>query len=92
MVDGDQTVGVGTTDPCMECNNVGENWLCLSCGEVHCSRYVNEHMVHHNAQTGHPITISYADISVWCYSCDSCEYNENYYYGSIKDESPPATE
>lgn len=33
-------------DPCVECQNSGENWICLKpdCGAVACSRYVKSHM------------------------------------------------
>ena len=28
------------TAPCRDCQNEGENWFCLSCEGVYCSRYV----------------------------------------------------
>ena len=28
---------------CGNCDNVGENWVCLQCKEVSCSRYVKSH-------------------------------------------------
>eukprot|EP00794_Sanderia_malayensis_P006092 gene6092-6795_t len=71
VVSGDQKIGVDVNEKCAECGNKEENWLCLTCSSVLCSRYVNEHMLKHNEITAHPITISYADISVWCYACDS---------------------
>ena len=58
-------------EKCNLCENVGENWICLECQEIFCSRYVNEHMVQHNAETWHPIALSFSDLSYWCYSCDS---------------------
>ncbi len=42
---------------CEGCNNVGENWVCLCCGKVFCSRFVNSHMVAHNEATDHPLSI-----------------------------------
>ena len=39
--------------------------------QVFCSRYVNEHMVKHGESTGHPVVLSYADLSVWCYPCEN---------------------
>jgi len=39
--------------------------------QTHCSRYVNGHMKQHGTETGHSLVLSYADISVWCYQCDS---------------------
>jgi uncharacterized UBP type Zn finger protein len=56
---------------CKECEDQSENWLCLVCKEVHCSRYVKGHMAEHNSSTNHVIGLSFSDGSFWCYSCDS---------------------
>ncbi|KAL7426265.1 hypothetical protein ACHAXH_000290, partial [Discostella pseudostelligera] len=80
---------------------VGENWLCLECGLLHCSRYQFGHAkLHYETTTelqlrqqqemvedggnakeqrkeggspaeGHCIAVSMADLSVWCYECNS---------------------
>ena len=65
----------------------GENWLCLTCRKVFCSRYVNGHGLQHwkdtcgqssssasgeedgGASGGHCVTVSLADLSVWCHVC-----------------------
>lgn len=60
---------------CEECGHVGENWICLICLSVHCSRYVNEHMLIHGTEKEHPLTLSFSDISVWCYKCN--DYLDN---------------
>ena len=39
--------------------------------QVYCGRYINGHMVSHNEGSGHPLAISLADISVWCFPCDA---------------------
>ncbi|CAG9316414.1 unnamed protein product [Blepharisma stoltei] len=57
--------------PCADCSNVGENWVCLKCGQVKCSRYVQEHMLMHAIETSHGISLSFSDLSFWCYKCDS---------------------
>ncbi|KAJ0076783.1 hypothetical protein Patl1_35344 [Pistacia atlantica] len=58
--------------PCNRCNHPSENWLCLSCKDVLCSRYVNKHMLQHFHQTNHSVVLSYSsDLSVWCYICDA---------------------
>eukprot|EP01100_Stratorugosa_tubuloviscum_P012374 TRINITY_DN5858_c0_g1_i1.p1 TRINITY_DN5858_c0_g1~~TRINITY_DN5858_c0_g1_i1.p1 ORF type:complete len:437 (+),score=219.18 TRINITY_DN5858_c0_g1_i1:210-1520(+) len=57
--------------PCSVCNDRTENWICLSCRQIFCSRYVNSHMSEHNQTTQHPIALSFTDLSVWCYECDS---------------------
>lgn len=56
---------------CLACHSSEENWLCMSCFEIHCSREVQGHMVDHHAATGHPLVFSLSDASFWCYECDS---------------------
>jgi len=55
---------------CKVCNDTTENWYCLTCGEVFCSRYVNSHGFEHFKSTGHAIFMSFTDLSSWCYLCD----------------------
>ncbi|VDN21775.1 unnamed protein product [Gongylonema pulchrum] len=43
---------------------------------VNCGRYVGGHAVHHQTRTGHPMALSFADLSVWCYMCESYVHNE----------------
>jgi NAD-dependent histone deacetylase SIR2 len=33
---------------CRDCQDEKENWICMPCGGVFCSRYVNGHMAKHN--------------------------------------------
>lgn len=47
-----------------------ENWLCLHCGAVRCSRYANSHNIQHWRDSGHNISLSLRDLSVWCYACN----------------------
>ncbi|XP_052822456.1 histone deacetylase 6 isoform X2 [Octopus bimaculoides] len=64
--------GLDTSSPCETCGDTNENWVCLTCYKVFCSRYVQEHMVkHHEVEPDHYIVLSYADLSVWCYGCNS---------------------
>ncbi|CAK7330103.1 unnamed protein product [Dovyalis caffra] len=35
------------------------------------SRFVNKHMLQHFQQTSHCLALSYSDLSVWCFACDS---------------------
>ncbi|CAF1055661.1 unnamed protein product [Adineta ricciae] len=69
-----------TPTQCVDCESTTENWLCLSCGEIHCSRYVNNHGEGHwlftlltdeKYNVGHCLTIGLEDLSVWCYPCKS---------------------
>ncbi|KAJ8643693.1 hypothetical protein MRB53_005441 [Persea americana] len=57
--------------PCTRCQHPTENWLCLSCKDVLCSRFVNQHMLKHFQETEHCLALSYSDLSVWCFCCDA---------------------
>ncbi|KAL7585210.1 hypothetical protein Lser_V15G45870 [Lactuca serriola] len=57
--------------PCNRCQHPTENWMCLSCKDVLCSRFINKHMLEHYQQQKHSIALSYSDLSVWCFSCNS---------------------
>ncbi|VDM24056.1 unnamed protein product [Hydatigera taeniaeformis] len=62
--------------PCTRCENRHENWVCLTCYEVYCGRYAQGHMLEHHNTTQHPIVLSLADLSAWCYVCNSYIHNE----------------
>ncbi|KAJ8047813.1 Histone deacetylase 6 [Holothuria leucospilota] len=61
---------------CLVCSGVKENWVCLSCYQVLCGRFMNEHMLLHGLETEHRVVLSFADLSVWCYACDSYVHNQ----------------
>ena len=63
--------GINVHDPCLECGSTAENWICLQCYTVHCARNVNEHAVTHGQIAEHPLTLSFSDLSVWCYGCEA---------------------
>ncbi|XP_013363619.1 PREDICTED: histone deacetylase 6 isoform X2 [Chinchilla lanigera] len=65
------------TQPCEDCGALQENWLCLSCYQVYCSRYVNAHMVRHHEASGHPLVLSYVDLSTWCYPCQAYVHHQD---------------
>jgi hypothetical protein len=44
---------------CADCGHAGENWLCLGCYGVFCSRYVNGHASAHHDQSHHAINCRY---------------------------------
>jgi histone deacetylase 6 len=57
-----------------------ENWICLHCGVIRCSRYINGHGVAHyeaslaadedtSDPVGHCVAASLSDLSVWCHAC-----------------------
>lgn len=41
------------------CEHPEENWLCLCCKEVLCSRFVNKHMLEHFREKHHDLALSY---------------------------------
>lgn len=61
--------GLEGNAPCGACGSRRENWLCLSCHQVLCGRYVGGHMLAHGGATGHPLVLSLRDLSAWCYPC-----------------------
>ncbi|XP_034252879.1 histone deacetylase 6 isoform X1 [Thrips palmi] len=63
--------GIDTNALCESCSSPQENWTCLVCYKVLCGRYVNEHMSGHGHEVGHPLTLSFSDLSVWCYECEA---------------------
>ena len=56
---------------CEKCQNCEENWVCLTCGQVFCSRYRNAHMIEHYETKKHENCLSFSDGSFMCYECDS---------------------
>ena len=56
---------------CTSCSDATENWICLACKSICCSRYVLGHSFDHFLCNGHPIAMSLSDLSVWCYFCES---------------------
>ncbi|XP_054033169.1 histone deacetylase 6 [Dryobates pubescens] len=63
--------GLELAPPCGTCGSRRENWLCLSCYQVLCGRYVGGHMVQHWGSSGHPLVLSLQDLSAWCYPCEA---------------------
>ncbi|XP_062975530.1 histone deacetylase 6 isoform X2 [Elgaria multicarinata webbii] len=63
--------GLNVLESCAECGSKAENWVCLVCYKVCCGRYINQHMVAHNSESGHPLVLSFADLSAWCYECQA---------------------
>ncbi|XP_062368108.1 histone deacetylase 6 isoform X2 [Cinclus cinclus] len=62
-------LGTVLPPPCGTCGSRRENWLCLSCHQVQCGRYVGGHMVEHGDASGHPLVLSLRDLAAWCYPC-----------------------
>lgn len=56
---------------CSACDESVENWMCLACGHVACSRYVRGHARRHGETARHAVALSFADLSAHCYECDA---------------------
>jgi Zn-finger in ubiquitin-hydrolases and other protein len=73
------TTSTTTTTVQTCCGLATENWLCLACGVVRCSRYQHGHCrlhyyndeLHqpHQQPPQHAVHVSLSDLSVWCHSC-----------------------
>jgi len=63
---------------CDSCGTKSEVWICLVCYRQFCGRYQNSHMVEHHRDTGHCVTISLSDLSVWCYGCETYLQHEDF--------------
>ncbi|KAM3618744.1 uncharacterized protein V6R79_024434 [Siganus canaliculatus] len=68
--------GVDVFQLCHDCGSDSENWICLTCYQVFCGRYVSGHMVAHGSGSEHPLVLSFSDLSVWCYLCESYIHNQ----------------
>lgn len=68
--------GIDVFQPCGDCGSDAENWICLTCYQVRCGRYVSEHMVAHGAALEHPLVLSFSDLSAWCYLCESYVHHQ----------------
>lgn len=62
-------LAIDHTKECVDCNTAIENWVCLLCFQVYCSRYINEHSSMHSVTADHPLALSLTDLSVWCHKC-----------------------
>ncbi|XP_043313829.1 histone deacetylase 6 isoform X1 [Cervus canadensis] len=69
--------GLNVTQPCQDCGTLQENWVCLSCYQVYCGRYISAHMLQHHEGSGHPLVLSYADLSAWCYHCQAYVHHKD---------------
>lgn len=56
---------------CSICNATTQLWLCLLCGDIGCSRYLNGHAMQHYQNTGHNYSQELATRNVWDYTNDT---------------------
>ena len=64
---------------CQKCDESKELWICLICGEIYCSRYINGHFVEHNkSNPDHCLCLGVIDLSIWCFECiNNKQYDSN---------------
>ncbi|KAI8593377.1 hypothetical protein BDZ88DRAFT_404483 [Geranomyces variabilis] len=71
-----QVPTVAITTPCRKCGDASENWLCIVCHGVFCSRYVKSDMsAHAEEEADHCVAVSFSDLSTWCFKCN--DYIDN---------------
>merc|ERR1719330_44845 len=65
--------GKKSITPYLACTVCGEDEVCVcgQCGALLCSRGKNGHMAKHAEAEGHTLSLAMADLSFWCYKCDS---------------------
>ncbi|KAL0077159.1 hypothetical protein F4703DRAFT_1882452 [Phycomyces blakesleeanus] len=81
-------LSVSKAPVCANCGDKKENWQCLTCGSILCSRYINGHMSEHSTEAGHSVCLSYSDLSVWCSQCESyIKGSVSYYYNYNDNDS-----
>ncbi|KAE8581934.1 hypothetical protein XENTR_v10019876 [Xenopus tropicalis] len=68
--------GLDVRQLCAQCASELENWVCLTCYQVLCGRYVSQHMLCHGLASGHHLVLSFSDLSVWCYGCESYVHHQ----------------
>ncbi|XP_048241529.1 ubiquitin carboxyl-terminal hydrolase 44-like [Haliotis rufescens] len=62
---------------CAMCGTTESVWACLSCSNVACGRFNEEHALTHFKDTNHPIAMEVNDRYVYCYACDEYVMNDN---------------
>ena len=56
---------------CVTCGTGLSPWLCLSCGLIHCGRYVNQDGLRHfNRNASHCVCMDALSGALFCYACD----------------------
>ncbi|KAK3591917.1 hypothetical protein CHS0354_005136 [Potamilus streckersoni] len=62
---------------CYVCGTTESAWACLSCANVACGRFNQEHALKHYQESKHPICIEVNEKYVYCYECDDYVLNDN---------------
>lgn len=62
---------------CYICGTTETVWACLSCPNVACGRFNEEHALKHYQESKHPLSIEVNNKYVYCYECDDYVMNDN---------------
>lgn len=62
---------------CFICRTTESVWACLSCSNVACGRFNEQHALKHYQESKHPISIEVNEKYVYCYACDDYVLNDN---------------
>ncbi|XP_071121076.1 ubiquitin carboxyl-terminal hydrolase 44-like isoform X1 [Mytilus edulis] len=62
---------------CYICGTTESVWACLSCPNVACGRFNEEHALKHYQESKHPLSIEVNNKYVYCYECDDYVMNDN---------------
>ncbi|XP_062516621.1 ubiquitin carboxyl-terminal hydrolase 3-like [Corticium candelabrum] len=61
---------------CEECRARKNPWICLTCGRIHCGRYINAHALSHfDKEPAHCVCLDQS-TAVFCYRCDEFVIND----------------
>ncbi|XP_076355620.1 ubiquitin carboxyl-terminal hydrolase 3-like isoform X1 [Tachypleus tridentatus] len=62
---------------CSVCKTKKSSWICLTCGEINCGRYVNAHAkTHHEENDQHMVSMDCHSYATYCYVCDDFVVND----------------
>ncbi|XP_005100745.1 ubiquitin carboxyl-terminal hydrolase 3 [Aplysia californica] len=63
---------------CSVCHTEESPWICLTCGEINCGRYVKGHAKeHHEAHSElHAVCMDCQNLMAFCYKCDEFIIND----------------
>lgn len=69
-----------------DCGDQLDEWMCLKCGIIQCSRSIQKHAEQHYKLTNHKLTISLNTSACYCYECEDFVDSENFNISEIRQE------
>lgn len=70
--------GVPPQFRCSTCHTLESPWICLTCGEINCGRYVKGHAKEHfeKQEDLHAVCMNCHNLMAFCYKCDEFVTND----------------